>query len=200
MLPSGSIGGPERSRRYSALHRRDNSKYVCRGCYFYTEMPDPIPSAHSFLRLRLFPRPSFPPIPSHPARPIQLIFSQSKYESTKKSIYHASGSSPPFFLSRGNEPVYVCAVFIAQNPPRAPAASFCLAPVPRKDVVLSLCCQGADTLPHAGVRVCAGDPTCCAHAHMRGPLVIPRAAAHRGLSLCVFTAPWACCLLTTRKD
>lgn len=87
MLLSGSIGGPESSLRYSVLHQRDNSKCVCRGCYFYSGMPDPIPSAHFFFffhRLWLFL--CLSSFLSHPARLIQLIFIQSKYESTKINL------------------------------------------------------------------------------------------------------------------
>lgn len=141
MLPSGSIGGPECSLRYSALRRRDNSKCVCRGCYFYAGMPDPIPSAHLSLSFFFLSDPDYflacpsPPIPSRPARPIQLIFSQSKYESTKKSIYHASESSLLFFCDGGNSGLHMPVILLK---PRLSSALLLSSFSPREDVVLSL--------------------------------------------------------------
>lgn len=191
MLPSGSIGGPECSLRYSALHQRDNSKCVCRGCYFYTEMPDPIPSAHFFFFFFLDPDYflACPSLLSHPARPIQLIFSQSKYESTKINLSCFRIKSA-VLLWWGTYAGYIVETLSCT------VVFFCLASVPGR-MLSCLCCQGTNT-PHVGMCLCR-HPTCCVHTHMWGPLVIPRAAAHWGLCLCVFTAPWACCLLTTRK-
>lgn len=86
MLSSGSIGGGG-GTACATLHRWDNSKRVCRGCYFYAEMPDPIPSAHFLpFQTQIISLAVFPSHPIHPCRPIQLIFSQRKYESTKINL------------------------------------------------------------------------------------------------------------------
>lgn len=49
-----------------ALLQRDNSKCVCRGCYFYAGMPDLIPSAHFlfFLCSTIISFPSYPILPA----------------------------------------------------------------------------------------------------------------------------------------
>lgn len=86
MLSSGSTGGAG-GTGCATLHRCDNSKRVCRGCYFYAEMPDPISSAHFFpFQTQIISSVVFPSHPIHPCRPIQLIFSWRKYESTKINL------------------------------------------------------------------------------------------------------------------
>lgn len=75
------------------------------------------------------------PLPSHPARPIQLIFSQSNYESTKKSIYHASESSLLFFCDGGNGGLHTPDILLK---PRLSSALLLSSFSPREDVVLSL--------------------------------------------------------------
>lgn len=50
-------------------------------------MPDPIPSAHFFpFQTQIISSVVFPSHPIHPCRPIQLIFSRRKYESTKINL------------------------------------------------------------------------------------------------------------------
>lgn len=91
MLSSGSIGVGTGGTACATQHRCDNSKRVCRGCYFYAEMPDPIPSAHFFpFQTHIISSVVFPSHPIHPCCPIQLIFSQRKYESTKKKRINLS--------------------------------------------------------------------------------------------------------------
>lgn len=96
------------------------------------------------------------PLPSHPARPIQLIFSQSNYESTKKSIYHASESSLLFFCDGGNGGLHTPDILLK---PVLVVLCFCLPSVPGR-MLSCLCCQGTDT-PHLCVCMClCRHPTC----------------------------------------
>lgn len=154
----------------ATLHRRDNSKRVCRGGYFYAEMPDPIPSAHFFpfqTPIISSPRPSLPSRPSHP---IQLIFSQSKYESTKINL-SCLGIRSALPLWRRNGGLHSPAT--SPKPSPAAVVSFCLASVPGRTSAC-LCCQGSRAL-HVGGCLCR-HPACCACTYMWGPLVIPRVA------------------------
>lgn len=129
-------------------------------------MPDPIPSAH-FLPFQTLiissPRPS---LPSRPSRPIQLIFSQSKYESTKINL-SCLGIRSALPLCRRNGGLHFPATSLKPRLP-FPFVSF-PSPEGRRHVFA----VGA-----AEPRCLCRRPACCARTYMRGPLVIPRVAPH----------------------
>lgn len=85
MLSSGSTGGPG-VQPVLLCTNAIMANVFAGDAIFNAETPEPILSAHFFplSGLRLFPWSSSPPI--HPCRPIQLIFSQRKYESTEINL------------------------------------------------------------------------------------------------------------------
>lgn len=148
----------------------------------------------SFCQTLIISPPVYHSYPILPACLIQLIFSQSKYESTKKSIYHASESSLLFLLWFCNGGLHTPVRLLKPCPELQSAFVFTY---PREDV--SYICYVRPLTPQMCVCVCAGIPHTCVHSCILGPLVIPRVGVHWGLCLSVFIALGACCLLTTRK-
>lgn len=116
--------------------------------------------------------PACPSLLSHPARLIQLIFSQSKYENTKINLSCFRIKSAVLLLW-GKCGLHMPVT--SSKPCLALQSSFVL-PQSQGGCCLVDAVRAPDT-PHVGMCLCR-HPTCCVHAHMWGPLVIPRVAAH----------------------
>lgn len=123
-------------------------------------MPDHIPSAHScffcsssssffFSDSDYFsvPPPPFHPIPSHPARPIQLILSPSKYESAKINL-SCFGIKPAVPFVRGGKGRFSFFFFFffkrttapSAKPPPVSSPSLFVSPRPwRRCCLVSFC-------------------------------------------------------------
>lgn len=184
MLSSGSIGGP--GVQPVLLCTDAIIANVFAGDAIFMRKCQNLFLQHisSPFRLRLFPWSSSPPI--HPCCPIQLIFSQKKYESTKINLSCLRIRSVP--SSRQNAGLYM--LVTPPKPCQVLSFFFCLVSFPGR-TLLCVCCQGSK--PYMRGDVCAGI------LHVVGARICGDHLLFPGLCLPVFTAPHACCLLTTRK-
>lgn len=180
MLLSGSIGGLESSLRHSMLHQRDNRNVFAGDAIFTQGCQIPF-LQHIFFLLDSDYFLACSSLLSHPARPIQLIFNWSKYESTKINLSCFKIKSDVLLWSC-NAGLHRQVRLSKARLTLYSALCFCLHSVPRK--VLSCLCHVREH-EHPSCMCLCRHPTC---SYVGTTCYSQGWSSPRPVSLCVYSS------------